>query len=237
MSEHCFITGTDTDVGKTLVTAAVLSRLLSAGVDAMPMKPVQTGCPRRADGTLGNLDLDTCFQLTDVEPAAAEDELIAPYRFEPACSPHLAAEHAGETIEFDRILEAAGELMHRHETVLIEGAGGVLVPINRRQTMLDLMVALNLPVILASRPGLGTINHTLLSIRELQRAGLQVRGVVFCETCPAERTMIERDNWRTIEEFAGVKVLGRVPHLPELAAGTLTPPRFAAAVTESLPLN
>lgn len=237
MPEHYFITGTDTDAGKTLVSAAVLSRLLSNGVDAMPMKPVQTGCPRRADGTLGNLDLDTCFRLTGLAPDAAEGELIAPYRFEPACSPHLAAEQAGETIEFDRILSAAEELMRRRETVLVEGAGGILVPINRRQTMLDLMVALQLPIILASRPGLGTINHTLLSIRELRRAGLEVRGVVFCETRPAERNRIESDNWKTIEEWGGVHVLGRVPHLPELADGAITPERFAVAVAETLPLN
>ncbi|MFW6367055.1 MAG: dethiobiotin synthase, partial [bacterium] len=186
---------------------------------------------------LNNLDLDTCFRLTGLVPDAAEGELIAPYRFEPACSPHLAAEQAGEPIEFNRILRSAEELMRRHQAVLVEGAGGVLVPINRRQTMLDLMVALQLPVILASRPGLGTINHTLLSIRELRSAGLAVRGVVFCETQAAERGMIERDNWTTIEELANVTILGRVPYLPELAAGAITPERFAAAVAKTLPLN
>lgn len=236
MTGSYFITGTDTDVGKTLVTAALLSRLLKGGVDAVPMKPVQTGCPRRADGTLADLDLEICLSLNGLALPDDERRLIAPYRFEPACSPHLAAAKGGIHIEFTKICAAADELMQRHQTVLIEGAGGILVPIDEDKTMLDLMIELGLPVIIASRPGLGTINHTLLTISELHKAGLKVHGVVFCETRPMSWGDIERDNWRTIERFGKTKVLGCVPYLPGLADGALTPEGFAAAIENKLPM-
>ena len=236
MNNGYFITGTDTDVGKTIVTAALLSKFLNAGIDAVPMKPVQTGCPTHANGRFGNLDLDLCFQLAGFTPRPEEQELMGPYKFGPACSPHLAARLAGVKIDLQQICEAAAQLAARHQKVLIEGAGGVLVPINEQETMLDLMRKLELPVIVASRPGLGTINHTLLTLSELRRGGLDIEGVVFCETYPTEWGAIERDNWKTIERLGETKILGYVPYLPNLAEGVAEPTFFQDVVDKNLEL-
>ncbi len=102
---------------------------------------------------------------------------------------------------------------------VVEGAGGVLAPLGGGNLMVDLMGALGLPVVLVARPGLGTINHTLLSLRELRRAGLEVRGVVFNETAPRETGYIERDNLETVARLGAVDVLGSLPFVPGLGGG------------------
>ncbi len=220
-----FITGTDTDVGKTAVAAAVLTLLRGRGIDAVPMKPVQTGAVR-VGGRMTSPDLDFCFRMAGLEAAPEEYADMAPFLHEPACSPHLAARKAGLEISLERIEEAFRELLESHESVVVEGAGGVLVPITRDKTMLDLMALLGLPVILAARPGLGTINHTLLSLREMERAGLTVLGVVFCETKAAEWGEIEDDNWKTIERMGKTPVLGCIPYMEGLGDGRVSPDAF-----------
>ncbi len=231
-----FITGTDTDVGKTVVAAAFLAMLRARGVDAIPMKPIQTGCREDAAGGLVSPDLELCLELAEIRATAAERELMGIYKFKPACSPHLAAVEAERIIELPPIVNAVHALQERHDCVLVEGAGGVLVPLAGRLTMLDLMQALGLPVILAARPGLGTINHTLLSLHELRRAGLQVLGVVMCQTQPLPWGAIEQDNWQTIERLGNTTVLGCLPYLPGIGTGQVTPQAFLTAVEENLSL-
>jgi dethiobiotin synthetase len=206
-----FITGTDTGVGKTFVAAGVLAGLRRLGVDAVPMKPVQTGCIRRA-GILCAPDLEFCLAAADLVPSASERALMAPYLFQPACSPHLAAARAGVRISLPRIVRAARTLATRHACLVAEGAGGVLVPLDGRLTQLDLMRKLGLPVVLVARPGLGTINHTLLSLRALREAGLTVRGVVFNPTAPGRPGIIESDNAVTVARLGGVTVLASLPY-------------------------
>lgn len=230
-----FITGTDTEVGKTVAAAAVLARLRQAGVDAVPMKPVQTGGVRR-DGPWTSPDLDFCLRMADLSPDPDEYELMAPYVYEPACSPHLAAAKSGKPISLARIADAFAELRGRHECVVAEGAGGLLVPIDGDKTMLDLMARLDLPVILASRPTLGTLNHSLLSLRELRRVGLHVLGVIFCETTPTSWGEIEQDNWRTIERLGRTQILGRIPYMPGLQEGEVPPEAFRGTVTKHIDL-
>ncbi len=202
-----FVTGTDTGVGKTRVAAGLLARFRAAGMDAVPMKPVQTGC-RLAKGRLVAPDLDFCLRAAGLKPGKRELADMAPYCFRPACSPHLAAKEAGVTLSLPVIERAFRRLSRAHEAVVVEGAGGVLVPLNERQTTLDLMIRLRLPVLLVARPGLGTLNHTLLSLRVLQEAGLTVLGVVLNQAKPGRWGRIEVDNCRTIERLGGVKVLG-----------------------------
>jgi len=132
---------------------------------------------------------------------------MAPYCFKPACSPHLAAKLAGTRISLKRIEIAYRRLSRKYDGIIVEGAGGVLVPLNAKETMLDLMVRLQLPVLLVARPGLGTINHTLLSLRVLAEAKLKVLGVVLNQTSPGRWGQIEEDNRRTIERMGNVKVL------------------------------
>jgi dethiobiotin synthetase len=216
-----FITGTDTDVGKTALTGLLLAALQEAGADVVPMKPVQTGC---VDGVVP--DLAFYERMTGrIYSARAH----APYQFEPACSPHLAAGLAGERIELPRIEAAFEELKAAHEMVLVEGAGGVLVPLNESQTLLDLMRRLGLPVLVAARPGLGTINHTLLTVEVLRQAGLEVLGVVIVQAGAAGAGVIEKDNIRAIEMYGKVPVLAVLPYLARLGDASFS---YAEAAAE-----
>ena len=229
-----FVTGTDTDVGKTALSALLLAEIRRRKINAAPIKPVQTGCCE-ATGTgqeaLGTSDssplmphasclvpdLDYSLSMADMKVSDEDYRNMAPYTFEPACSPHLAAELAGTEIDIAEMIIAARTLASEYEFIVAEGAGGVLVPLNRRETMLDLMQAIKLPVLLAARPGLGTINHTLLSIRALRSDGLDIAGVVFVASQSGESGFIEEDNGTTIEHFGKVPVLGTIPYCAQLA--------------------
>jgi len=224
MGRGLFITGTDTGVGKTVVTAAVLSILRRASVDAVPMKPVQTGCVRRG-GMLSAPDLDFTLKTVDLVPSRSEQRLMCPYRFEPACSPHLAAALAKQPISTRRIESCFRALAQRHEIVVVEGAGGILAPLSKACTMLDLVKALHLPVLLVSRPGLGTINHTLLTLREIRRAGVRVLGIVFSHAQVHGNRHIEEDNVRTIASMGGCGNIWTMPFIPATGRPALHMPR------------
>lgn len=206
-----FVTGTDTDIGKTALSGLLLAELRRRGLNAAPMKPAQTGCE---DGVP---DLDYSLSMAQMAVSAENYTNMSPYRFEPACSPHLAAKMAGTEIEIAEMVIAARTLAAEYEFVIAEGAGGIVVPLNRRETMLDLMQALKYPVLLAARPGLGTINHTLLSIRALRSDGLDIAGIVFVASTNQEPGFIEEDNVTTIEQFGKVPVLGTIPYCAQLA--------------------
>lgn len=228
MKNGIFVTGTDTGVGKTVVCAALTAVLRAEGLDAVPMKPVQTGAAGSGVNRTAP-DLEFCLSITGLDVSAREKRLMAPYSLSKPCSPHLAAAAARKRIRQAKILDSFGRLLGDRDMVLVEGAGGVLVPIDGHNTMLDLMLAMKLPVVLVSRPGLGTINHTLLSLRELRRARAAVLGVVINEAGPSARGDIEEDNVRTIERMGRTRILGRLPFMPGLGTA---PPRRQAFLEE-----
>lgn len=191
MPSRFFITGTDTNIGKTTVAA-----LLCAALDAMYWKPIQTGS---RDGT----DRATVIRLAGLPRHRALREA---YCFSPPVSPHLAARRAGVRIELRKITLPR---IAPEENLIVEGAGGVLVPINSTQLMTDLMVRLSLPVLLVSRTALGTINHTLLSIAALGASRLNLRGVILVGKP-------NRENLRAIERYGGTEVVGAVPQLARI---------------------
>src|SRR5690242_1709675 len=161
MAAQYFVTGTDTGVGKTVVSA-----LLCAALDASFWKPIQTGADTDSDST-------TVARLAELPP---ERIFAEAYRFSPPVSPHLAAREAGAKISLSKISIPAAA---REAALIVEGAGGVLVPINETQYMRDLMRELGLPIIVAARNSLGTINHTLLTLAALRASRLRVAGVVL----------------------------------------------------------
>lgn len=195
MSESFFITGTDTGVGKTVVSA-----LLCVGLDATYWKPVQTGT---REGT----DTETVMRLAQLP---RDRTLPESYRFKPPVSPHLAAKWAGVQIELRKIKVPVAV----RGSLIAEGAGGALVPLNRTQLMTDLMRHLNLPVLLVARTSLGTINHTLLSLAALRTACLDVRGVIVV----GKRN---RDNRDAIERYGKIPVVGTVPLLKQIDRAAL----------------
>jgi dethiobiotin synthetase len=195
VKESLFVTGTDTNVGKTL-----LSALLVAALDATYWKPIQTGA---REGT----DRRTVMQLAGIPEAQTIPES---YCFDPPVSPHLAAEASGVRIDLARI-QPQNNLAR---PIIAEGAGGILVPINDSELMLDLARHLAYPVLIAARAALGTINHTLLTVRALGCAKMPVKGVAMI----GRRN---KDNERSIEHFAGVPVIGSIPWLDTINRETL----------------
>jgi dethiobiotin synthase len=191
MPRGFFVTGTDTNVGKT-----VLSSLLCAALPALYWKPIQTGA---TEGT----DREAVRSRTGMEDGACLREI---YLFDDPVSPHLAAQRAEREIVLEKIV-----IPHFNASMplIVEGAGGVLAPINRHQFMTDLMQHLALPVILAARSTLGTINHTLLSLQCLKRAGLQTCGVVLIGPEHPE-------NREAIEHYGKVEVIGHIPMLERI---------------------
>jgi len=191
-----FVTGTDTNVGKT-----VLSALLVAALDAVYWKPVQTGA---CEGT----DREAVRRWAEV----ADERLpVERYRFDPPVSPHLASREAGVRISldaFDFPPEPANQKW------IVEGAGGVMVPLNERELMRDLMRRIRFPVIVAARTSLGTINHTLLALGALRDANLPICGVALIGDENIE-------NRRAIEHYGEVKIIGHIPVLKQISRAAL----------------
>jgi dethiobiotin synthetase len=214
-----FVTGTDTGVGKTRIVGGLVRRLRAAGVDAVPMKAVQTGAVRDGAGRLLAPDLEEALAAAGLDPGEGERDDLAPYRLEPCCSPHLAACLAERPINLDRIVACAARAAARRAAIVVEGAGGVLVPLGPATTMLDLAATLRLPVVVVARAGLGTLNHVLLTVDAVRRRALDVAGVVLNEPAPSDEASrwIQDDNARTLAE-RGAPILARVPFCPDAAA-------------------
>ena len=217
-----FVTGTDTDAGKTTVTAGLLRALHDVGVCGEVLKPVQTGCEPDAQGVLRAPDTDRC---ADALGGAGQSQRTRALRcFRPACSPHLAAAEAGERLEAQELAAACREAATATIT-LIEGAGGIYVPLNDHETMRDLMRHLDAPVLLVVGNKLGCINHALLSLETLLGAGLRVLGMVLCRTAALPDDAVDR---RLLEDNAVMlERLGAARGVP-LLASVLFEPRLAS---------
>ena len=194
----CFVTGTDTGVGKTVLAAALVAALRAGGVRVVAHKPVLTGLEEPEPGRPADHEL--LGAAAGMSPAA-----VAPLRFGPAVSPHLAAELAGTSIDPHAVVAAARSAADGADAVVVEGVGGLLVPLAPGFSVRDLAVALELPVVVAARPGLGTISHTLLTVETARAAGLDVRAVVLTPW-PQEPTVMQRSNRETIATLGEVGV-------------------------------
>jgi dethiobiotin synthetase len=216
-----FVTGTDTGVGKSVVAAAICAALAARGERVAALKPALTGLDESPGEWPPDHDL-----LASVASAGQSPEEIAPYRFRPALSPHLAAELAGVPVDPRRLLSAAAEASSRADALVVEGVGGLMVPLAPDHLVRDLAADLGLPVVVAARPGLGTISHTLLTVEAARAAGLRPAGVVLTPW-PSRPGVLEASNLETIERLGKVAVAG----LP-----TTRPDRLAAAGA-NLPLG
>jgi dethiobiotin synthetase len=199
-----FVTGTDTGVGKSVVAAAICAALAARGERVAAFKPAVSGL----DDEPGEFGYDHEL-LASVSTVGQTPEEVAPWRFGPPVSPHHAAELAGERIEPAELVAAA----RAHELLVCEGVGGLLVPITPGYLVRDLAIDLELPVVVAARSGLGTINHTLLTVEAARTAGLRVAGVVMTPW-PEDPTEMERSNRATVERLADVPVSGLPPTTP-----------------------
>ncbi|MGH2950756.1 MAG: dethiobiotin synthase [Solirubrobacterales bacterium] len=234
MSDHpvsvpgVFVTGTGTEVGKTVVAAALARTAAADGHRVSVFKPAVTGLddhgdpPTRSRAQTGHSDEPDHALLRRAAGSAQPDEEIAPYRFGPAVSPHLGAELTGGEVDPRRLLAAARDAARDSDMLVVEGVGGFLVPLTIGYLVRDFARDLGLPVVIAAPPGLGTINHTLLTIEAVRAVGLEVRGVVLTPW-PERPGAVERSNRTAIERLGDVRVdalprldLERPPTWPRL---------------------
>jgi dethiobiotin synthetase len=223
-----FVTGTDTGVGKTWIAAGVTAVLRQWGLKAVYFKPVQSGCPQE-DGRLVPTDARMAQDLAGLrEPL----ELLTPITLRLPLAPGVAAQHEGATVDLKKVAASIRDLASRYEFLVVEGAGGLYVPlIGTIFLVRDLIPWLHLPLLVVARAGLGTINHTALTVMAARHLGLPVAGVIL-NRYPAKPSLAEETNPEVIEAITEVPVLGKIPEVPEITspAGRRT---FLAAMDEA----
>lgn len=217
MSRGYFVTGTDTGVGKTLVTAALGLALLEQGRRVAVMKPVETGCSRRNGLSVPG---DAAYLKRMLKRNDALDT-ICPVRLGPAIAPLSAARLQGEAITLRRLMTPFRTLRASSELLLVEGVGGVSVPLNRRMLLSDLATRFNLPLIVVARTALGTVNHTLLTLEHARIRNVPVAGLVFNRISKGRFRRAEKAGMDEIRFLSGVPVLGTLPHLAKKDHQTL----------------
>jgi dethiobiotin synthetase len=205
-----FVTATDTSVGKTLVAAAIARSLRMRGRRVAVLKPAASGCYRAREGLISE-DAELLAAASDTHHPL---DLICPNRYEEPLAPGVAARRAKTPMDWDAVERSIRLMSTDSDCMIVEGAGGVLVPADDRHTILDLIVALGVPAIVVARPSLGTINHTLLSVEVLRNAGVRVAGVVINRYPSESAGVAEETSPREIEKFGKVPVLSIVPDEP-----------------------
>lgn len=207
-----FITGTDTDVGKTWVAAGLTAALRQQGVKAVYFKPVQSGCPE-AEGRLIPTDADFARRLAGLpEPL----EVLTPIALRLPLAPGVAAAQAGVEVDLERIAAGLRDLAGRYDFFVVEGAGGLYVPlVNMHFLVLDLIRWLGLPLAVVAKSGLGTINHTVLTVKAAQAAGVNVIGVIL-NRYPENPGLAAATNPGVIEALTGLPILGKLPEVADL---------------------
>src|SRR4051794_4040204 len=208
-----FVTGTDTEVGKTIVAAAICAAAVEKGISVAAFKPVVTGLDEPApDPWPRDHEL-----LARSASAGQHPDEVAPHRYGPAVSPHLAQQLAGEAIDPDALVTKAHAQAERADALVVEGVGGLLVPLAREYLVRDFAGELGLPVVIAARPGLGTISHSLLTIEAARAVALRIQAVVLTPW-PDEPSAMERSNMETIERFGEIPVIGLPCTTPQTLA-------------------
>jgi len=202
----CFITGTDTGIGKTVVTAALALSLKERGLRVAVMKPIETGCQNTERlGTDGE-------RLRMAVDATTSIDLISPYRFFLPVAPLAAARAAGITIEIDHIATACRDLARDCDFVVVEGVGGLMVPLSEKMDVRDLIASLGLPTLVVGRAALGGVNHALLTIEALRQRAIPIIGIVLNQLVTKLNHEQTRSTVELIRERSGVPVFGPLPY-------------------------
>jgi dethiobiotin synthetase len=209
MAKGFFITGTDTGVGKTIISGAIIKALQYLGVRACGMKPVETGCGREGDVLI---PYDGMFlkQIAQMEESIA---VVTPCRFESPLAPLIASEMDGIQLSLHDITSNFIKLRYNYNAIVVEGIGGLLVPLRKDYFVSDLAKEMDLPLIIVARPGLGTINHIMLTVRQADASGLQVAGIILNHNRPPENSLAEETNPKLLAQVCPVPLIGVFPYL------------------------
>ncbi len=209
MQRGFFITGTDTGVGKTIIAGAVAMLLKSLGLEIGVMKPVESGCMRRGGSLLPH---DGMFlkQISHAEDPISD---ISPSLFENPLAPLAAAGIENREVDLLLIKEAFARMSDKYDALVVEGIGGLMVPLRKDYYVLDLARDFGLPLIITARPGLGTINHTILTVNTALKEGLKVAGVVINYVHSPENDLAEKTNLNLLSSLLPVRIAGVFPHI------------------------
>lgn len=206
MIQGYFVTGTDTEVGKTVISVGLVNKLQQQGLRVVTMKPVASGC-EMSTGGLRNEDALALQAAADIKVAY---EQVNPYAFAPAIAPHIAAQQAGTEIDLQRLVDVYQQLQQQADATVVEGAGGWLVPLNDKQTIADLALRIKLPIVLVVAIKLGCINHALLTAQSIRSSGLELAGWVANDFLGDSQNEAIID---AINSRIGAPCLGVVPRL------------------------
>ena len=207
-----FVTGTDTEVGKTVIAGGIADWFRRRGARVAVLKPAATGCVKRREGLVSE---DAEF-LAACADARFPLDVICPQRFVEPLAPAVAAEREGVTLDWDAIARSIAIMSASSDVLIVEGVGGVMVPMDARFTVLDMARWLGAPAVVVARPGLGTVNHTLLTVNALRSVEVAVAGVVVNRYKTDGASVAEETNPRAIERWGAVPVLATVPDMPAL---------------------
>jgi len=206
-----FITGTDTDVGKTVVTACLATLFKNQGIGVM--KPIETGVDPKCSSTANS---DTKF-LMEVSGTKDAEEEVCPLRLKAPASPYQASQIAGTSIQPSTILKQFKLLQSRHNMMLVEGVGGLLVPITARYNVADLVREIGLPLIIVSRFKVGTLNHTLLTLNAARQHGLKIKGIILNKQENGDLDNVEEQQGKLLEELSDTPILGTCPYIEDVS--------------------
>lgn len=229
MAKGFFVTGTDTGVGKTIITAALVKAAQLLGFKVCGMKPIETGCKRIVDSRqhAEYREIDYFLQPSDglflrkISDTSESIDLITPVRFENPLAPMPASEIEGRQADLEKIRIAYGELSRKYTVIIMEGIGGILVPIKKDYFVLDMARDFGLPVIVVSKPGLGTINHTMLTVNYAIKAELTVAGIIINLSQPSSGTLAENTNPDVLQKVCPAPLIGIFPFLKNFEGSTI----------------
>ena len=220
INKGIFITGTDTGIGKTIVSAVLIRSLIKKGLNVGSMKPMETGC-RWTEDRKDLIPSDGMF-LKEVAEMDDPIDIVTPIRFELPLAPLVASDIEKRGIDLSKVFEAYNILSNKYDFMIVEGVGGLMVPIKRLSNkriyyVSDLIRDLKLPAIVVARPSLGTINHTILTINQAFRDGIDVKAVVINYNNPYENTIAEKTNPEVLKELIPVPIIGIIPYMVDIS--------------------
>ncbi len=207
MSKGIFITGTDTGIGKTFVGVGLIGAMKEKGLNVCPIKPVESGCRIRN----GRLVPDDSMKLLKASGVGESIDLINPCRLRYPLAPSVARKIEGVRINKRKVLNAYHRLSKKYDLIIAEGAGGIMVPVYKKYFYIDLIKEFDLPLIIVARPGLGTINHSLLTIEAARKKDITIAGIVINYSENNKKGLSEKTNPDVIEQVGQVPVLASIP--------------------------
>jgi len=201
MEKGVFVTGSNTGVGKTVIAGAIAAAIKAHGLDVGVMKPVASGA-KEIDGSLVSEDVVFLKKIID---STDDDDLVSPIRLKPPIAPTIAAVKSGVPIDIDKVWKAYEVLSNRHDFVVVEGIGGLMVPVDDTLFVADLVRKMDLPLVIVGSDYLGTINHTLLTVEYAKSRNIRIKGIII--------NMLKGDDGfvREIEKYSSVPILGTIP--------------------------